>query len=134
MGRQVLVNLIGNAIKFTSVGSVQIIVSMEKRTEWEYMVSMSVKDTGIGIAEEKQESIFASFQQADDGTMRQYEGTGLGLSSAFGIIRSHGGDMICDSIPGEGTSFSLYLPALHLDEEAGTCGCDCHGPAPAPAV
>lgn len=105
---QILKNLISNSLKFTSKGSVslQIITHPEK----ENTISFIVKDTGIGIAPEKQNLIFEAFQQADGSTKRKYGGTGLGLSISRELAKLLGGEITLESTPGEGSTFTLFLP------------------------
>ncbi len=106
---QILKNLISNAIKFTARGKVSLIIS---NTE-EGMLQFNVKDTGIGIPEDKQKLIFEAFQQADGSTRRQYGGTGLGLSISREFARLLGGKIELKSIPGGGSEFCLVLPVSH---------------------
>jgi signal transduction histidine kinase/CheY-like chemotaxis protein len=120
--RQVLVNLLGNAIKFTARGAVTLHVSHSGK-----QLNFSVSDTGIGIPREKQESIFEAFQQADNSTSRRYGGTGLGLTISRKLVESMGGKLLLTSEPGKGSTFSFnidapaasaVLPASHPHEEA----------------
>jgi len=108
--RQVLNNLIGNAVKFTHSG--EIVVAVKKVTEVENHVSLefTVRDTGIGIPEEKREHIFEEFSQADVSTTRQHGGTGLGLAISNGIVNLMGGNISVVSAVGEGSEFSFILP------------------------
>jgi signal transduction histidine kinase/DNA-binding response OmpR family regulator/CHASE3 domain sensor protein len=103
--QQILRNLISNALKFTRHGSV--ILTIEKD---EQKISFSVKDTGIGIPEEKQQTIFEAFQQADGSTRRQYGGTGLGLSISRELAKLLGGEIRLVSEEGKGSEFTLILP------------------------
>jgi PAS domain S-box-containing protein len=104
--KQVLKNLLANAFKFTKQGSVSLeIAPAEPRR-----IAFSVIDTGIGIAADKQRVIFEAFQQADGTTSRQYGGTGLGLSISRELTRLLGGELRVASAPGEGSTFTLYLP------------------------
>lgn len=123
---QVIRNLLANAFKFTSDGSVQLDIrpvkegwkkrspSLDRAAE---VIAITVTDTGIGIAREKQDIIFESFQQADAGTSRRYGGTGLGLSISREIANMLGGVLQLDSELGKGSSFTLFLPAV-LDTAA----------------
>ena len=104
--RQILVNLISNALKFTAQGGVTVRVADAAGT-----LRVEVVDTGIGIAVDKQAQLFAPFQQADDGTTRRYGGTGLGLAISRQLARLMGGDLTLESAPGEGTTMRLTLPA-----------------------
>jgi two-component system, sensor histidine kinase and response regulator len=103
--RQVLVNLINNAIKFTDRGSVEVGVSVERTEAGESVVRFSVSDTGIGMSAAQREVIFEAFRQADGSTTRRYGGTGLGLSICQRLVRLMGGDMWVESKPGSGSTF-----------------------------
>jgi HAMP domain-containing protein/signal transduction histidine kinase/ActR/RegA family two-component response regulator len=122
---QVLRNLLANAIKFTESGSVKFRMEMiEPRREFESeslkgggkVLALSVTDTGIGIAKNKQRLIFEAFQQADGSTSRRYGGTGLGLSISREIARALGGEIHVESSPGEGSVFTLYMPIRYGKE------------------
>jgi signal transduction histidine kinase len=102
---QVLLNLVGNAIKFTEAGEVGIVVSAADGT-----FTIAVSDTGSGIAEEDQQKIFDEFQQADNSNTRAQGGTGLGLAIAKRIIEMHGGRMWVESSLGKGSTFWCTLP------------------------
>ncbi len=102
---QVLLNLVGNAVKFTDAGEVRI---EARATDGAFLIS--VADTGPGIAVEDQARIFEEFQQADTSNTRKKGGTGLGLSIAKRIIALHGGRISVESTPGKGSTFSLTLP------------------------
>jgi CheY-like chemotaxis protein len=106
--QQVIKNLLSNALKFTDEGAVTLRVSADERG-----VAISVSDTGIGIAEEKLKLIFEAFQQADGTTSRRFGGTGLGLSISREIARMLGGELLVDSTPGAGATFTLRLPARY---------------------
>lgn len=107
--RQVLLNLVGNSIKFTEKGEVVIEVSIVKAKRDNIKVSFKVSDTGIGISEEQQRKIFSPFVQADESTTRKYGGTGLGLSISKHIIEMMYGEMKMESALGEGTRISFTL-------------------------
>jgi CheY-like chemotaxis protein len=107
---QCLVNLIGNAIKFTDKGNVHLKVSLEKRRNKSF-VRFDVKDTGIGIAPDKYESIFSSFTQVDGSHTRKQGGTGLGLTITKELAGLLGGDLSFTSEVGAGSVFSLVIPA-----------------------
>jgi PAS domain S-box-containing protein len=115
--RQVLLNLAGNAIKFTSTGGVALIV---EPGIWPNEISFLVRDTGIGIAPEAQQRIFREFEQADDRIARSYGGTGLGLSISERIVKRMGGRMALESKLGTGSTFevSVPLPASNSDQKA----------------
>ena len=111
--QQVLRNLLSNAFKFTEKGSVSLRIAsaegspLRAGSQW---IAMSVTDTGIGIAEDKQRIIFEAFQQADGTTSRKYGGTGLGLAISREIARLLGGEIVVDSRVGSGSTFTLFLP------------------------
>ena len=116
--RQVIKNLVSNAMKFTKEGSVTIKVFLPgKETEFQTSlkhgasVGIAVEDTGIGIPEEKQEAIFEAFQQADGSTSRNYGGTGLGLAISREFSKLLGGEMQLYSKEGKGSCFTLFIPA-----------------------
>lgn len=102
---QILLNLVGNAIKFTEVGEIIIQASAIAETEETACVRMSVKDTGIGISPEGQNKLFQSFSQVDASTKRQYGGTGLGLAICKQLVEMMGGQIGVDSNIGEGSTF-----------------------------
>ena len=114
--RQCLVNLVGNAIKFTREGHVYINVCTEQVSGID-CVRFDVEDTGIGISEDKQHKIFEAFTQADGSTTRKFGGTGLGLSITKQLTELMGGTISVRSTPGEGSTFSIILPAgVNLDQ------------------
>lgn len=104
--RQIVFNLLSNAMKFTSDGAVTIIAEPVA----EDRLRIAVSDTGIGIPVDKQEQIFESFRQVDAGTTRKFGGTGLGLSICRNLARAMGGDVSVSSITGEGSTFAVLLP------------------------
>jgi CheY-like chemotaxis protein len=103
--RQVLLNLIDNAIKFTDEGEVIVYVASQSRTEYEVFLHISVVDTGIGIPVDKQRSIFGAYHQADVTTVRRYGGTGLGLAVSAQLVNLMGGRIKIKSRPGHGSRF-----------------------------
>ncbi|MDO3441271.1 HAMP domain-containing sensor histidine kinase [Agrobacterium sp. V1] len=105
--RQVLINLAGNAIKFTDAGGV---VSIDAAREGK-MLKLTVSDTGIGIASDKIDLLGQPFMQVQNEYTRRYEGTGLGLSLVKGLVALHGGTFVIASQPGEGTVVTIMLPA-----------------------
>ena len=108
--RQVLMNLLGNAIKFTEVGEIVIAASILAKSPASVTVRLSVRDTGIGIPREKQHLIFESFTQADSSTTRRYGGTGLGLTISRRLTEMMGGRIGLESEPGRGSTFFVDLP------------------------
>lgn len=109
---QVLRNLLSNALKFTTEGNITLNIKEDPKKK-DFMI-FSVKDTGIGIAEDKQKIIFEAFQQADGSTRRKFGGTGLGLSISREIARLLGGELILTSKVNEGSEFSLIIPVKEI--------------------
>ncbi|MGZ5818959.1 MAG: ATP-binding protein [Burkholderiaceae bacterium] len=107
--RQVLINLVNNAIKFTVQGNVVLQVETQNDAEDNCLLTITVTDTGIGLAPEKIHEIFNEFTQADDSTTRQYGGTGLGLSICKSLIEMMGGNISVSSKLGQGSSFAFTL-------------------------
>ncbi|PIE63353.1 MAG: hybrid sensor histidine kinase/response regulator [Desulfobacter postgatei] len=129
--RQILINLVGNAIKFTEKGGVTIMVSTFLSKDGEFQnfedqgfrvdLSISIKDTGIGIPSKKQTLLFTPFSQTDASFTRKYGGTGLGLAISSNLVSLMGGTIKCTSKPGKGSIFSFVLP-LRLAEKSDNGG------------
>jgi CheY-like chemotaxis protein len=107
--RQILVNLIGNAIKFTHQGEILVVVQCNKRSDQELKIHFIVSDSGIGIPPEKHSMIFEAFAQADSGTTRQYGGTGLGLAISAQLAGLMGGRIWVESAMGQGSAFNFTV-------------------------
>jgi signal transduction histidine kinase/HAMP domain-containing protein/ActR/RegA family two-component response regulator len=127
--RQVLRNLLSNAMKFTEHGRVSVTIGRAEPHEWsrdieslnraDAVIAFKVMDSGIGIPDDKQAIIFEAFQQAEGGTSRKYGGTGLGLSISREIALLLGGELRVESATGRGSIFSLFLPRLFTGRTAG---------------
>jgi signal transduction histidine kinase/CheY-like chemotaxis protein len=107
--RQVLLNLINNALKFTKAGSVRVQVRLEEEHDGVATVRFDVSDTGIGLSREQQKVIFEPFRQADGSVTRKYGGTGLGLAICARLVELQGGSMSVMSATGEGSTFSFHI-------------------------
>jgi signal transduction histidine kinase len=116
--RQVLLNLLNNAIKFTSGGSIEVRSTLFDRRDRTVTVHFSVRDTGVGIPADKVELIFEPFRQADSSTTRKFGGTGLGLTISSRLVRMMGGHLWVESEPGKGSAFHF------------TVALECKTPAP----
>ena len=120
--RQILVNIVGNAIKFTEQGKVVISVEAESAGERAVLVHFSVKDTGIGVPAEKQRMIFEAFAQVDGSTTRKYGGTGLGLTISAQLVELMGGKIWVESQEGGGSTFHFTARLELQQERAGEVG------------
>ena len=115
--RQVIVNLVGNAVKFCRVGEVEVYVDAEL-VDKTVVLSFAVRDTGIGIAHAQQIRIFDAFNQADVSTTRQFGGSGLGLTISKHLVEAMGGDMSVDSVLGQGSTFKFTVRLGLLSAES----------------
>ncbi len=107
--RQIMVNLISNAVKFTEKGEIVVKVGLESQDENQFVLHVSVSDTGIGMSPDEARRVFAAFEQADGSTTRKYGGTGLGLAITSQLVRMMGGDIWVDSRKGEGCRFHFLV-------------------------
>ncbi len=120
--RQVLVNLVGNAIKFTNAGEIVLEVRVLKQTDSQVELLCSVTDTGVGVPADKLDSIFDSFSQGDDSTTRRYGGTGLGLSICRQLVQMMDGQIRVESEVGKGSTFSFTATfGRPLEQEISDC-------------
>ena len=110
--QQVVVNLLGNAIKFTERGQVKVHVVIEREDDEQMLVRFAVEDTGIGVPPERLDRLFQAFSQVDASTTRQFGGTGLGLAIARQLVELMGGDIGVTSRVGRGSTFWFRLPML----------------------
>jgi K+-sensing histidine kinase KdpD len=125
--RQLLLNLCGNAIKFTSTGEIGIHVNLISLSGSDIRLRFEVKDTGIGIPESAKEKIFDAFSQADGSTTRKFGGTGLGLTICKQLVKVLSGEMGVDSEPGGGSVFWFELP-MHVANTNSVASSDGPGP------
>ncbi|MCL2077368.1 MAG: PAS domain S-box protein [Oscillospiraceae bacterium] len=116
--RQIFINLLSNALKFTEKGKVELTASVTEKDAQKITVNFAVKDTGIGISEAQINRIFVPFSQADASTTRKYGGTGLGLSITNSLLDLMGGELTVDSKQGEGSTFSFTLTFPLASEKA----------------
>ena len=117
--RQVLRNLLGNAVKFTDTGSIEVKARIQERRDSSLVLEFSVSDTGVGIAADKMSLIFEAFRQADGSNTRKYGGTGLGLTISSRLVALMGGRIWAESTPGKGSVFhftSAFEVAAYLPE------------------
>ncbi|WP_395065661.1 ATP-binding protein [Flavobacterium sp.] len=115
---QIILNLVSNAVKFTTKGKITVSVKLVEETEKEVIIEFAVSDTGIGIPENKMETIFENFQQATSGTSRIYGGTGLGLAIVKQLVEGQNGSIEVHSTVGQGSVFSFRLPFLKTNADA----------------
>jgi PAS domain S-box-containing protein len=116
--RQVLVNLLGNAVKFTSSGEVLVTVKTADGADGALMLSVAVSDTGIGIQADQMDRLFRSFSQVEPSISRVYGGTGLGLAISARLVEAMGGHIAVDSEPGQGSTFHFSIPTARPDQPA----------------
>ncbi len=116
--KQILLNLVGNAIKFTDEGRVVIRVSMDAESDDDVDLAISIEDTGIGISEADQVRLFQAFSQVESSDNRRFSGTGLGLVISKNLATLMGGDIVMRSQPGVGSEFTLRLPLRRRRESA----------------
>jgi signal transduction histidine kinase/CheY-like chemotaxis protein len=127
---QVITNLVANAIKFTDRGGVTVSFSAaspdaglaRRRLATGRVLAIAVRDTGIGIAPEQQKLIFEAFRQVDGGTSRRFGGTGLGLSISRELVHALGGEIHVSSAPGEGSTFTVFLPVDEVERDVAAIG------------
>lgn len=112
--RQMLINLVGNAIKFTKQGVIKCQVQAKSISNDRFTLEISVQDTGIGIGLEDQKRIFESFEQANDQSINEYGGTGLGLALTKQLSNLLGGDLTADSAVGKGSTFTVRVPDVKI--------------------
>ncbi|MFN0222096.1 PAS domain S-box protein [Paenibacillus sp. KR2-11] len=136
--RQVLINLVGNAIKFTDQGRIHIEAVLLGETRGEIKLQISVQDTGIGVPKELEERLFEPFYQRDSSNTRKYGGTGLGLAISKKLVRLMGGEIWLEPTDGEGAAFSFTVvmerSGLPTDKQPEPSVAEEHVPAPNPVL
>ena len=125
--RQVLINLVSNAIKFTDQGHVSVVVSATESAEAHALICFAVSDSGIGLSEEQCRGLFQSFHQADASTTRKFGGSGLGLAISLGLARLMQGDITIQSKPGAGSTFA-FTARLAIGDTSRQAGLDGQAP------
>jgi len=126
--RQVLINLISNAIRFTQHGGIRVEARLEEQNDEGCQISISVVDTGLGISEEDQKHLFQPYQQAKLSTYRQFGGTGLGLAICKNLVELMGGTIGIRSLPGLGSTFHFTLPLHRLPDSPAKSDSESHAP------
>ncbi|HEX6953193.1 MAG TPA: GAF domain-containing protein [Gaiellaceae bacterium] len=116
--RQVLLNLLSNAVKFTEAGEVVVLVDAEETGVGTYRVDIAVRDTGIGIPQDRMDRLFTSFSQVDASTTRKFGGTGLGLAISKRLVELMGGEISVESEQKKGSTFRISLPVAEVDVPA----------------
>lgn len=114
--RQILINLLTNAIKFTEAGEIELKAELESFQDGKYKIHLSVRDTGIGMSQEQQQKLFRAFSQADSSTTRKYGGTGLGLAISQRLTKLMDGDIWVDSKSGQGSTFHFTINAPQANQ------------------
>jgi CheY-like chemotaxis protein len=127
--RQVLLNLVGNAVKFTESGHVEVAVSLVHREGGSEELAFSVRDTGIGIAPDQIPKLFQKFSQVDGSYSRRYGGSGLGLSICDGLARCMNGRIEVESQPGAGSAFRFVLPVQRAEPQPAVSPVEKHSDA-----
>ncbi|MCF7928831.1 MAG: response regulator [Spirochaetales bacterium] len=116
--KQVLMNLLSNAVKFTNTGGIRILAGMEDEAENDFILSITVQDSGIGMSENQRERIFERFTQIDAGYTKEFQGTGLGLAISKQLIELMGGTITVSGKINEGSSFTFTVPVRKASEQA----------------